>query len=81
MTDKKKAEESATTVFDFTVDLELMDELTKTLYYRLDHRAVVRNDDNLRPAGKKLSQTQVEQMLGSTIEEAQIPKKCCGGSS
>jgi hypothetical protein len=88
LTDKKEPEPAkpaaplvAKTSFDFSVDTELMDEQTKYVYLLLHHRAAARNDNELLPDGKKLTQAQVEEMLGQTLSEAQVVKRCCGGTS
>ena len=59
-----------------------MGELTKLAYYLLRRKAKLANrgigDESLLPDGKTMTRAEVEGILGTTIEQAQIDSKCCG---
>lgn len=69
--------------FDFTETVELMDTVTKSVYYRLRRIAILANneqgDSALLPDGKILTEADVIAALGPDYEaEASIMRECCG---
>lgn len=76
--------------FDFTVPLELMDDQTKHVYYRLRRVALTapggefkadagKGDASLLPDGKIYTESQVIDILGPDyLNGLVINTKCCG---
>jgi hypothetical protein len=74
--------ETEVEVFDFTVHVSVMGELTKLAYYLLRRKAKMAKrglgDENLLPDGKTMTRAEIEAILGTTIEQARIDSRCCG---
>jgi hypothetical protein len=45
--------------FDFTIEVEVMDSLTREAYYRVQRIAILRGDASLLPDGKTMSREEV----------------------
>jgi hypothetical protein len=65
-------------VYDFTVHPISMDPKTEWAYGQLRRMAMIRNDQSILPAGKKMTRIEIETILGREIGEADIPRQCCG---
>lgn len=65
-------------VYDFTVHPISMDPKTEWAYGQLRRMAMIRNDQSILPAGKKMTRIEIETILGREIGESDIPRQCCG---
>jgi hypothetical protein len=74
--------ETEVEIFDFTVHVSVMGELTKLAYYLLRRKAKMAKrglgDESILPDGKTMKRAEIEVILGTTIEQAKIDSRCCG---
>lgn len=70
-------------IFDFTTTVEMMDDATKNVYYRLRRVAIMANneqgDPERLPDGKIISEAEVIETLGPDyLTGLIVDRKCCG---
>jgi len=72
-----KAAPASGEVFDFTLDPEVMEPAVLAAYYRVRRAAMQRNDASLMPEGRKMTRTEIEEMIGGELGQPEGPRPCC----
>lgn len=72
-----KAAPASGEVFDFTLDPEVMEPSVLAAYYRVRRAAMQRNDASLMPEGRKMTRTEIEEMIGGELGQPEGPRPCC----
>lgn len=56
-------------IYDFTIDFDAMDPVTRQLFFRLRRVAILAGDASLLPNGRTMTRAEVLAQLGETGDE------------